>query len=270
MSNAIKPMTNWLPQAVCIVFLILALNPQNPYSYYVFLRWLCFPTFAFLAYRAFERGKTTWCTIFIIAAITYNPLIRVHLPREVWMILNIVTIAVAAISISALRQEKVVEGIPVSYEPFVRHDRVERLRNRLAFIAGVVSFFLLAFSAIVFLNYLGVQTGNGDEEHLYPAVFATAILCAMTAFRIGMAVQMGSFSGDMSAVDRLDYKAWFLGISAWGIFGALLYALVTGEGLLSDALRYSLLAIAAIVIGCSVKVWRDNRKVLIEGSSARQ
>jgi hypothetical protein len=50
----------WIPQALVSVMLLVALNPENPYGYYVLLRWVVCGVFAFLALKAFEEEKTEW------------------------------------------------------------------------------------------------------------------------------------------------------------------------------------------------------------------
>lgn len=250
-------MKYWLPQTVSIFFLVLALNPHNPYGYYVFLRWLCFAAFTYLAYGAFELGKTSWCAIFVITAITYNPLIRVHLPREMWLLLNLAAIAVAVASIFSMRKEKAYVSI------FTRNDSSERTRNVLAWTVGIASMVVMVGIGFSVLQFFGVQTEFENEDEMAPALAAIIIVCIMLASRIGMAVYTGKLDGGVSEAGRLDFKAWILGISTWGFFGAVLYALIAGEGFFSYALKYSLLVAAGVVIGLVCWGWRDRQKALM-------
>ena len=94
----------WIPQALIIGMLIWALNRDNPYGYYVLLRWVCCGLFAYLAVQAFERGKQDWVWILGITALIYNPIFSIHLTRGIWEIVNVVTAILAAISIFVLRQ----------------------------------------------------------------------------------------------------------------------------------------------------------------------
>lgn len=86
------------PQLYVILMLLWALYPGNPYGYYILLRLVCCPVFAFLAYRAYEDGKTGWVWVLGVLAVIYNPFARVHLTREIWAVINIASIAVAAVS----------------------------------------------------------------------------------------------------------------------------------------------------------------------------
>jgi hypothetical protein len=82
--------------------LLWALNPENPYGYYILLRWVCCGVFAFLAFRAVEKGIERWPWVLGITAVVYNPFIRVHLNRDIWSVVNLITIGIALVSIFAL------------------------------------------------------------------------------------------------------------------------------------------------------------------------
>lgn len=92
------------PQVISILMLLWALNPANPYGYYVLLRIVLCGVSAFLAYRAYELGKESWVWILGLTAVIYNPLIRIHLTREIWTVINLATIVVLAITFRTLRQ----------------------------------------------------------------------------------------------------------------------------------------------------------------------
>jgi len=85
--------------------LLWALNPYNPYAYYTLLRWVCCGVFAYLAFQSFEQKKQGWVWILGITALIYNPFFRVHLNRELWSVVNVVTIGIAGVSIFALRNK---------------------------------------------------------------------------------------------------------------------------------------------------------------------
>lgn len=93
----------WIPQSICIVMLLWALNPNNPYAYYTLIRWVCCGTFAYLSFQAFELKKQGWVWLLGITALFYNPIYPVHLNRGLWSIINVVTIGIAAASIFAFR-----------------------------------------------------------------------------------------------------------------------------------------------------------------------
>ena len=94
----------WIPQVVFIALLLFAFNPGNPYTYYIGLRWACFACFAFLAYRAYGNKITGWLWVLAFVAILYNPFFRVRLEREIWYVVNGVTIGIAVTSIFAFKK----------------------------------------------------------------------------------------------------------------------------------------------------------------------
>jgi Family of unknown function (DUF6804) len=89
----------WVPQVIASLMLLWALNPDNPYGYYVLLRWVCCAIFIFLTYQAYMQNKQTWIWVFGVTALIYNPVLRVHLGREIWSIVNILTIGIVLASI---------------------------------------------------------------------------------------------------------------------------------------------------------------------------
>ena len=93
----------WIPQLVASLLLLGALNPTNPYAYYVLLRWVCCGVFAFLATKAVTRKREGWVWILAITALIYNPVARVSLNRPIWSVVNIATVIVAGASVVALR-----------------------------------------------------------------------------------------------------------------------------------------------------------------------
>jgi hypothetical protein len=47
----------WIPQTVAMLMLIIALSPSNPYGYYILMRWVLCPLFAYLALQALSKGN---------------------------------------------------------------------------------------------------------------------------------------------------------------------------------------------------------------------
>lgn len=93
----------WIPQVITIVMLLWALNPSNPYGYYILLRCVCCAVYVYLAVKSYLQKKEGWVWIFGVFALTYNPIFRFHLTREIWSIINIITIVLAAVSIAVLK-----------------------------------------------------------------------------------------------------------------------------------------------------------------------
>jgi len=95
----------WVPQSITTLMLIIALNPSNPYGYYILLRWVCCGCFAYLMAKALDQGKINWAWILGITAFIYNPIIHIHLNRGIWSVINLFTIAVAIASIFSIKKE---------------------------------------------------------------------------------------------------------------------------------------------------------------------
>lgn len=94
----------WVPQLVATLMLLWALNPENPYGYYILLRWVCCGIFAYLAFRKSKHGDQGWVWVLGITAAVYNPILRVHLTREIWSVVNVVTIGIALASVFSLER----------------------------------------------------------------------------------------------------------------------------------------------------------------------
>lgn len=92
-----------MPQTIAILMLLWALNPDNPYGYYMLLRIAICAICAFLAFRAYEIGNDRWVWILGVTAVVYNPIVRIHLTREIWSVVNITTVVVLALTFGTLR-----------------------------------------------------------------------------------------------------------------------------------------------------------------------
>lgn len=80
-----------IPYLLVIALSLIALAPM-PYGYYKLLKILvmgCATLTAYLKHQGHDKGFMFWLCVFI--AILFNPIIPIHLNREVWMILNVVT-----------------------------------------------------------------------------------------------------------------------------------------------------------------------------------
>ena len=79
-----------IPYIAIIALSLLALFPL-PYGYYTFLRiavTLCAGMTSYIYFKSDDKGWLMWaCTA---TAIIFNPIIPIHLTREIWVVLNIV------------------------------------------------------------------------------------------------------------------------------------------------------------------------------------
>jgi ABC-type xylose transport system permease subunit len=102
----------WIPQAIATIVLLWALNPDNPYGYYILLRWVCCGIFLFLLTKAVDLRVGGWAWVFGVMAGVYNPILRVHLNRDMWSVLNVITIIVTLVSIRILKPKTGVNEKP--------------------------------------------------------------------------------------------------------------------------------------------------------------
>ncbi len=94
----------WVPQVIACGMLLWALNPANPYAYYILLRWVCCGAFGFLTFQAVSRNMQGWVWVLGVTALVYNPIFRVHLTQEIWSAVNIATIIIAVASIFCFKK----------------------------------------------------------------------------------------------------------------------------------------------------------------------
>jgi hypothetical protein len=85
---------NKLLWIVPIALLLIALL-SLPYYYYQLMRWCICGCAAYLAYQHYKEKSSGFLTvIFIVIAIVYNPIEPIHLFREAWIVINIITVVV--------------------------------------------------------------------------------------------------------------------------------------------------------------------------------
>jgi hypothetical protein len=74
---------------ISAVMLFLGVIPL-PYGYYTLLRFVTTIVFIWAAYVSYNRGrkKITW--LFCLVAILFNPFIIIHLPKELWSVVDVV------------------------------------------------------------------------------------------------------------------------------------------------------------------------------------
>lgn len=75
-----------------------------PYGYYQFVRFASMVIFAFLAYKEYEeKDKSIYFFIWVVAAILFNPFIKVSLDRYIW---NVVDVVMAILLLISLKIKK--------------------------------------------------------------------------------------------------------------------------------------------------------------------
>jgi hypothetical protein len=75
-----------------------------PYGYYVLLRVLVCGVCIYLTSRERENGRTIWMWVLGSFAVLYNPIVPIHLSRELWSIINLATIWLLAAHMWSVRR----------------------------------------------------------------------------------------------------------------------------------------------------------------------
>ncbi len=91
----------WYSGVIASHMPLWALNPDNPYGYYICSVGLSPPP-RLLGIQGIGQEQQGWGWVLGITAVVYNPVIRVHLNREIWSVVNLITIGVAVASIFAI------------------------------------------------------------------------------------------------------------------------------------------------------------------------
>lgn len=94
-----------IPRIVAAGLLFWALA-EHPYGYYTFLRWMVFGTAAYCVFQAFERNHEIWLYIFGVIAVLFNPFIPIHLTRQIWAPIDVVTALLFLVSIVLIPARK--------------------------------------------------------------------------------------------------------------------------------------------------------------------
>ncbi|MCA9391399.1 MAG: hypothetical protein KC582_04045 [Candidatus Magasanikbacteria bacterium] len=61
---------------------------ELPYGFYQFVKVIVFVSAALFAYESYSLKYKSWLFIWVITSLLYNPIIPVHLNRELWLFLN--------------------------------------------------------------------------------------------------------------------------------------------------------------------------------------
>jgi len=82
--------------------LLLALADW-PYGYYILLRFVVCGSAAFVAYLGYLSKKQWIIWTFGIVAFLFNPIIKIHLDRELWAFIDVIVAVVFIVNIFILK-----------------------------------------------------------------------------------------------------------------------------------------------------------------------
>lgn len=78
----------------------------NPYSYYNILRIVVCAVCVYAVVKSISVEKNKWAWVFGVLAFVFNPIIPVHLDREAWAIIDVISGIVILISIFFIRSDE--------------------------------------------------------------------------------------------------------------------------------------------------------------------
>jgi hypothetical protein len=94
--------TQAVPAAASIVLLLLAAFMNLPYGFYMFLRVVVCTCATFAAAGANKFGKTSWTWIMVGVAVTFNPVLPLHMHKADWRVFNLTGAAIFVVWITAI------------------------------------------------------------------------------------------------------------------------------------------------------------------------
>jgi hypothetical protein len=102
-NNILKSRPHLIPSIVAALMLLGALGDW-PYGYYQLLRWVICGAGIWVAVTAYNWQKL-WATwLFGIIAVLFNPLIPIHLSRELWQPIDLICALLFIVNIFLLKE----------------------------------------------------------------------------------------------------------------------------------------------------------------------
>jgi len=89
MKQILQKRPHLIPCIVASVILLGALGDW-PYGYYQLLRWITCGAAVWVAFLAYDWEKKWATVVFTIVAVLFNPLVPIHLSRDVWQPIDLI------------------------------------------------------------------------------------------------------------------------------------------------------------------------------------
>jgi hypothetical protein len=99
----------WM-RVIGIVVLLGAIPSIWPYGYYTLTRIFISIISGALAYSAHKKRNQFWKTTFILITILYNPIVPIYLNKEIWIVINLLTVIIFGISLKLFKSKDVVKS----------------------------------------------------------------------------------------------------------------------------------------------------------------
>lgn len=95
----------WFVWLIPIAVLLVA-TAKLPYGYYTFTRLVVCATGSFFAYAAWNDNRIAWTILLAGVALLFNPIIPVHLTRNIWFYLDIICAGIFAGHLAFVRLQR--------------------------------------------------------------------------------------------------------------------------------------------------------------------
>lgn len=150
------PVNAWTVAAIITALFLIKATGDNPYEYYVNLRWITLVVAVVGAYATFHFEQLGWTLLFFGLAVVYNPVLPpFRLDRSTWILLDWVTAVVLVAGAFLVRWD-------IQAPRLVRaRDVIDRL---LLFSVGIVWGGVIVHVAIVLALLPFSYIASGDEE----------------------------------------------------------------------------------------------------------
>ena len=103
---------------IAIIMLIVTVITAGelPYAYYILLRWVVCAASVITLGMAINEERTGWKVVFGILALLFNPLIPIHLDREIWLPIDILAALIFFISNFSIGRISKVQNLRQNWE----------------------------------------------------------------------------------------------------------------------------------------------------------
>lgn len=87
---------------ICAAMLLVGAAPL-PYGYYMLLRLVACGIFTFAAFVAVDRKHQVLPWIYGFMALIFNPIIKIHFPKEIWIVIDVAAGVLLLVTAKAIK-----------------------------------------------------------------------------------------------------------------------------------------------------------------------
>lgn len=89
---------------IVIIIMLFGALFNNDYGYYEILKWIICSSFLYLSYNNHKNKNDLWFWFFIFSAIIFNPIIKIRLEKEMWILIDVIIMIITIISVFNLKK----------------------------------------------------------------------------------------------------------------------------------------------------------------------